>query len=182
MNTEEVAQYLRVTNKTVLQMLEQDLIPASKTDDSWYFDQGQIDAWLQYNPPGTWLRILIIDDEPIVQALMCESLENLAHEVESAFTGKKGTELLKQDHFDLVLLDLLLPDINGNDLLLEMSRLKPDLLFIIITGYPGSNIYQETLMQEPMGIILKPFSASDIVKAVTMAAKIKTAKKVSHLK
>lgn len=172
MTLEEIADYLRVTEKTIYRLLKQGNIPAMRVGRVWRFDREKIDTWLRQSSVGASIRVLIIDDEPIIHELMKETLEEFGHKVSSALTGELGLEMVKKAEFDMIFLDLKLPDINGNDVFREIRKVKPDVPVTIITGYPDTNMMAQALAEGPFGVMKKPFSESDILKAIHMVMPI----------
>lgn len=166
MTVEEVADYLRVTKKTIYRLLSQGKIPATKVGHQWRFDKTSIDEWLQRSSVGTKVNILVVDDEQIIRLLFKETLEKLGHRVITADTGSEGLELVKQRDFDLVFLDLKMPGMDGANLFRQIKTINPTLPVTIITGYPESDMMAQALAQGPFGVMNKPFSASDIITAV----------------
>lgn len=166
MTLAEVADYLRVTQKTIYRLLEQGKIPATKVGRQWRFNRKTIDEWL--NKQGTQIgaNILVVDDEEIIRDLIKETLEEHGHRVQCADSSDSGLELVKKQNFDLVFLDLKMPGMDGADLLREIKAIKPRLSVVIITGYPESEIMARALTQGPFGIMNKPFSESDIIDCV----------------
>ncbi len=166
MTVEEVASYLRVTEKTVYRLLKQGRIPATKVGRQWRFDKNSIDEWLHQNSVGVRATILVVDDEEVIRSLFKETLEELGHTMVVAETGFEGLELVKQQDFDLVFLDLKMPGMVGEELFGRIKALKPRLPVTIITGYPDSGMMKRALAQGPFGVMNKPFSESDIITAV----------------
>lgn len=167
MTLSEMADYLRFTKKTIYRLLEGNRIPAIKVGRKWRFDKDTIDEWLQENSVGRKASILVVDDEEIIQALIKETVEELGHRVALAGTGSKALELVKQQDFDLVFLDLKLPELDGAELFHQIKTIKPKLPVIIITGYPDSDMMARALAHGPFGLMNKPFSESDIITAVS---------------
>jgi excisionase family DNA binding protein len=166
MTVSEVADYLRVTKKTIYRLLVRGKIPATKVGNQWRFAQGAIDKWLQRNSVKTKANILVVDDEEVVRLLFKTILEELGHQVAGAETAAKGLELVKEQDFDLVFLDLKMPGMDGAELFRQIKTIKPRLPVIIITGYPDSKIMGRALAHGPFGVMNKPFGESDIVNAV----------------
>src|SRR5216110_2796453 len=79
--------------------------------------------------------VLIIDDEAAIRESLQTLLEIEGYDVETAATGEQGLAKLADRSFDLVLLDLALPDRNGIDLLPEIHAHDPQLSVIMITAY-----------------------------------------------
>ncbi len=166
MTVEEVAAYLRVTKKTIYRLLERGQIPATKVGHQWRFDRTSIDEWLQRKSVGAKANILVVDDEEVVRLLFKETLEELGHAVMVAGNGFEGLELVKQRDFDLVFLDLKMPEMVGDELFGRIKEIKPRLPVTIISGYPDSGMMKRSLAQGPFGVMNKPFSESDIINAV----------------
>ena len=166
MTLSEVADYLRVTQKTIYRLLEQGKIPATKVGRQWRFQKKSIDEWLNKQGTQTKERILVVDDEEIIRDFIKETLEEYGHHVLCADNAKSGLALVKDQDFDLAFLDLKMPGMDGADLLREIKAIKPRLSVILITGYPESEIMARALEQGPFGIMNKPFSESDLLDCV----------------
>jgi len=167
MTVEEVADYLRVTEKTIYRLLNRGSIPATKVGRQWRFNNASIDEWLYQKPVKTEANILVIDDEEVTQLLFKETLEELGHRVITAETAAEGLELVKQQDFALVFLDLKMPDMDGAELFHQIKTIKPKLPVTIITGYPDSDMMARALAYGPFGVMNKPFGELDIVAAVS---------------
>jgi excisionase family DNA binding protein len=166
MTVSEVADYLRVTKKTIYRLLLKGKIPATKVGNQWRFNRGAIDRWLRRNAVVAKANILVVDDEEVVRLLFKTTLEELGHRVTGAATALRGLELIKQRNFDLVFLDLKMPGMDGADLFRQIKKIKPKLPVTIITGYPDSEIMARALNYGPFGVMNKPFGESEIVNAV----------------
>ena len=166
MTVQEAADYLRVTEKTVYRLLKRGHIPATKVGRQWRFEKAAIDEWLHRNSVRTKVTILVVDDEEVVRELFKETLEELGHSVIAVESGLEGLELVKQQDFDLVFLDLKMPKMVGDDFIARLKAIKPRLPVTIITGYPDSGMMKRALAQGPFGVMNKPFSESDIITAI----------------
>jgi excisionase family DNA binding protein len=166
MTVEELGQYLRFTKKTIYKLLKQGSIPALRIGNKWRFDRKAIDDWLHQSLNKTKARILVIDDDDIILSLFKEILESEGHKIVTAATSAEGIERLGQQDFNLVFLDLKMPDIDGADLLKQIKNTKPAVPVTIITGYPGSEVMERALKQGPFGVMEKPFDVNDILSAV----------------
>ena len=85
--------------------------------------------------PATSGSVLIIDDEAEIRESLQTLLEMEGYDVETAATGLQGLNRIGQRPFDLVLLDLALPDRNGMDILMDVHAQDPGLSVIMITAY-----------------------------------------------
>lgn len=166
MTLEEIADYLRVTKKTIYRLLEKRDIPATKVGRQWRFDKALIDTWLDQNSSGNTADILVIDDDEELCSLFEDTLEELGHTVITTSESSRGLELVKSNDYDMVFLDLKMPGMDGAELFRQIREVKPYLLVIIITGYQDSELMMNALIHGPLGIMNKPFTSSDIVTAI----------------
>lgn len=166
MTLEEVASYLRVTNRTIYRLLKGGSIPATKVGQQWRFDKASIDEWLGQKSVRKQASILVIDDEEMIRKLFQDTLGELGHTVIAVGTSSEGLELVKQSDFDLVFLDLKMPGMDGAELFAQIKTIKPKLPVTIITGYPDSEMMRRALAQGPFGVMCKPFGEPDIIRAI----------------
>ena len=82
-------------------------------------------------------RILIVDDQSDFIAATTSLLEREGFEVESALNGKKALVLLKENHYDLLLLDYFMPGMTGEELVVKLREFNPFIQIILQTGYAG---------------------------------------------
>ena len=80
-------------------------------------------------------RILVIDDEKVIREGCRDVLSLEGFEVVLAENGEQGLKMIEKAHFDVVLLDLMMPGISGFDVLSHIKTLHPDTSIIVITGY-----------------------------------------------
>ncbi len=163
---EELERYLRFTRKTIYKLLKEDSIPAVKIGNKWRFDKEAIDEWLRNGAAREKNRILVIDDEELIRSVFKETLEAEGHTVVTANTGAKGLAYVLHQDFDLIFLDLKMPETDGAEILREIRSIKRKLPVIIITGFPDSEMMERAGKQGPLGVMLKPFNDSDIKTAL----------------
>jgi len=168
MTVEEIAEYLRLTKRTIYRLLKKGTIPAVKVGNKWRFDRSVIDKWLQPKMGEDKARVLVIDDDTVIGLLFKEALEPLGRTVIPTVTSKEGIEYADRLTFDMVFLDLKMPDIDGAETLARIKKVKPDLPVTIVTGYPDSDIMGRALEQGHFSIMKKPFDQEDIISAVEL--------------
>ena len=166
MTLEELANYLRVTKKTIYRLLEKGRIPAKKVGHQWRFDKSIIDNWLQENSKKEAVNILVIDDDEEICSLFRDALEEPNFTITTTNNSYEGLKLIENQDYNLVFLDLKMPDMDGAELFKQIKEVKPDLPVTIITGYPDSDLMMKALTYGPLGVMNKPFSGSDILAAV----------------
>jgi two-component system, response regulator, stage 0 sporulation protein F len=111
--------------------------------------------------------ILIIDDEEIIRALLRSVLEAAGYEVTEAANGRIGLELYRQNPRDLVITDILMPELNGLDMLLELTREFLRAKVIAISGAgEEKNVLDIAKLLGARQTFQKPFSVSKLLGAV----------------
>lgn len=114
-------------------------------------------------------KILVIDDETIV-GLSCErALSAEGYEVKSVLSGKKGLELLEEEPFGIIFLDLKMPDMDGMELLKTIKERWPETKVIMITGYTSVETAVTALKLGAFNYIEKPFDPDTLFNAVKEA-------------
>src|SRR5690606_13696765 len=81
------------------------------------------------------LTVLIVDDEELLVRSCARILEHEGYIVQKASRGLEALEIMRRQRPDIVLTDLMLPDVDGMMLLREAKRIDPDMLVIMITGF-----------------------------------------------
>jgi len=114
-------------------------------------------------------RILIIDDEPYILLMLKKMLEKAGYEVDLASNGREGMAVFEKDSADLVITDIIMPDKEGLELILEMKKKRPELKIIAMSG--GGRISPESYLEcaRHFGaekVFQKPFRQKEIVSAV----------------
>jgi len=116
-------------------------------------------------------RILIIEDDKSISELQKDYLEMSGYEVVCAFDGNSGFEYIKNESFDLIILDLMLPEKNGFDILREISDSKQ--IPVLIVSAKSDEIFKiKGLNLGADDYITKPFSMGELVARVNSHIKI----------
>lgn len=117
---------------------------------------------------GKPFRILIVDDEPWVQEVFkdfCEITD--AFDVKMAGNGTKALEMIRDNNFDLVTLDLIMPEMSGMEVLSKIKNLTPNLPVIIITGNATDKLINEAGVMGACQVIYKPVLLEEFVTKLT---------------
>jgi len=86
--------------------------------------------------------------------------------VTTTLSSLDALEIITRKHFDLIFLDLVMPDLNGSELFKRIRQVDNDAKVVIVTGYPDSDLMKRTAEQGPFLVIQKPFAINDILEAV----------------
>ncbi len=111
-------------------------------------------------------RILIIDDDENIRKVLQTILEDEGYAVETADTAKKGIERSEKAFFNLALIDVRLPDMEGIELLTKLRDTKPKIRKIIVTGYPTLQNAVAAVNKGADGYIMKPFDVEKILATI----------------
>ncbi|MBN2040768.1 MAG: response regulator [Spirochaetes bacterium] len=124
--------------------------------------------------------ILLVDDDMNLCDNLTDSLLVRGYRVTSTFNGVQAIKQAQTDFYDILLLDMRLPDKNGLELYREIKKLQPGLITIIITGYAEefSEHINQALKENVYGCINKPV---DMKNLLTMLKKIKPAQKMNKI-
>jgi DNA-binding response OmpR family regulator len=111
-------------------------------------------------------RILVIDDDVTVRESHEAVLKANGYEVDVAENGQAAIKKSKAKLYDLALVDLRLPDMDGIELLTSMREAVPKTVKIIITGYPSQENAIEAVNRGADGYIVKPYTMEDLLRKI----------------
>jgi CheY-like chemotaxis protein len=115
-------------------------------------------------------KILIIEDDPQFRAMLGQMLAQDGHQVTAAANGVEGLDRYRQQRPDLVITDILMPEKDGIELILEIRRLRPDARIIAISG-GRRNVTAEFNLESAslLGVrvvLAKPFGRGELQRAI----------------
>ena len=110
--------------------------------------------------------ILIVDDEKSIRLTLSRSLEVLGVEIDSAEDGKEALAKLREKEFDLILLDIRMPGVDGMEVLRQVGESRPDIRIIILTAYGTIELAVEAMKLGAVDFIQKPFVPEQIRERV----------------
>lgn len=113
-------------------------------------------------------HLLLVDDEPSIAKMGCRLLESLGYKVTSRTSSSEALELFKakSQQFDLVLTDMTMPFLTGDELAVEMRKIKPDIPIIICTGYSSKMSEIEAKSLGVNAFAYKPVTKADLAQTV----------------
>lgn len=107
-------------------------------------------------------RIMVVDDEENIREVLLNYLETLGYEVLTASDGADALTKFEVGAFDLIISDLLMPNIDGLELLRKVREKDRDVVFLMITGYPSIETAVEAIKKGAYDYITKPFHMEDV--------------------
>jgi CheY-like chemotaxis protein len=113
-------------------------------------------------------RILFVDDESVLVNMGKQIFESLGYEVVTRTSSIEALELFKNqpDRFDLVITDMTMPNMTGEDLAQELMRIKPNIPIILCTGFSAKIDGQKASAQGIRALVLKPIVKREIATTV----------------
>ena len=169
MTVKETAAYLRIPVPTVYYLVQRGQLPAVQIGGRWRIRKELIDRDvlnLSERKPSDAGKagILVVDDEEMVQELMKDILARRSYQADTAQTGQEALDRLKQKKYELMFLDIKLPDIDGDKIYEKVVELQPNLHVIIITGLADAQIFDKILALGPVTVLRKPLKVEQVLR------------------
>ncbi|MDR1941910.1 MAG: response regulator [Endomicrobium sp.] len=112
------------------------------------------------------IKILIIEDEEIVKETLAENLKEKGFIVDGAENAAIALSLIKQNRYDILLVDYRLPDMNGLSLIKEASLISKDSISIVVTGYSAVEKAVDSMRMGAYDYLLKPVDIDSLVSEI----------------
>src|SRR5215467_15074154 len=112
------------------------------------------------------LRILIVDDEPLMRLSMVDALEAVGYDVQAAASGPEGIEAIRVREFDLVITDLRLPGVDGLTVLKSTKEKAPQTDVVVITAHGSVETAVGAMKLGAFDYITKPFQMDELLLIV----------------
>jgi len=114
-------------------------------------------------------QILLVDDEKTMVKYLSKQLIKKGFDIRVAYNGLDALEQVKAADFDVVLLDVLMPGMNGIDTLKEIKKIKPRTEVIMLTGHASVEVGIEGMKAGAFNYIMKPFDPTELVTEINLA-------------
>jgi DNA-binding NtrC family response regulator len=114
-------------------------------------------------------NVLVIDDEPIVLDSCRRILKQEGFDVNGAFNGREGLKKIEEDKYDAVLVDWKLPEIDGMEVLRIIKKNHPEVIVVMITGYPSVESAVKAMKLGVSDYVSKPFTPDELKETIIKA-------------
>ncbi|WP_437538566.1 response regulator [Sorangium sp. So ce726] len=122
-------------------------------------------------PLGSKRRVLVIDDEPAIRETLDTFLSFEGYEVATAASGEAAVEQVKGEPFDLVITDLRMPGMGGDETLAALKRIHPNVPVIVVTAYASDEAATRCSKEGALWIVRKPVELDDLLRLVKAAVR-----------
>ena len=178
LSTGEVARLLHVSRVAVLLWIRAGKLKASRIPGGRYriarseFRKFLADNQLPvtFDTPSAG-RILVVDDEAPVRQAFQAALQVKGYEVALASEGQEALRIIRGRSFDLIFLDILLPEVGGASILKAIKRRDPEAVVVLITGFPHHDETLAALEYGPAMLLPKPIKLTDIETVLKLVFK-----------
>jgi excisionase family DNA binding protein len=166
LTVKETAEYLRIPLPTVYYLVQRGQIPAIQIGGRWRIKKSSLDKDILRQDKQGQPTVLVVDDDPGLQELFRNFLKKVGFSRVVVGTAKDAIVSLRKQKFDLMFLDLQLPDAPGDQVYRTAKQIDPDLNVIVITGYPDSEVLDRILQISPVTVLKKPLKVEQLNQTV----------------
>lgn len=114
-------------------------------------------------------KLLIVDDELLIRDLLYDFFKSRDYDIALAESGQGALAQMEESHFDTIILDLKMPDMDGLELAAKIRATDDDVPIIFMTGYPSMESAIEALRKRADDYFIKPFNLKQMNRAVESA-------------
>lgn len=166
LTVKETAKYLRIPLPTVYYLVQRGQLPAIQIGGRWRIKKTALDKDILKEEKSGQPTVLVVDDDESLQNLFKLFLKKIGFSRVVVGSVKEAIAALEKQKFDLVFLDLKLPDGPADDVYDFIKREQPDCPVIVITGYPDSEMLDRILAKGPITVLKKPLKTEQLQQTV----------------
>ena len=112
-------------------------------------------------------KVLVVDDDMAVRDFLHRFLSKEGFLVKLVMSGESAIKVLKENDFDVVFLDVRMPFVDGIMVYKEVKKEKPDLKFVLMSGYAVEDLIKDILSQDNVFYIKKPFDIEQLKEIIS---------------
>jgi len=127
--------------------------------------------------------VLVTDDDPATCETLIDVLMQGGHRIGIAKSGEEATRVTNLKDFDIILIDVKMPVMNGLETYRKLKKLKPDVRAVMITGYPGEvgDLAEQALNENAYTVLYKPFEPEKLLRVVEMIMEGRSKEEVQNI-
>jgi DNA-binding NtrC family response regulator len=111
-------------------------------------------------------NILVVDDNKDFADVFCDILRSNNYKAESCYGGAQAVEMIKENTYDIMFLDIRMPEMDGVQTLKEVKKIRPQTTVIMMTGYSVDEMVHRALEEKASDIIYKPFEIDKVLSLI----------------
>jgi DNA-binding NtrC family response regulator len=111
-------------------------------------------------------RILVIDDEESIRRTISLTLSHAGYVVDTAENGREAVEKARNSFYNLAVIDIRLPDVEGTELLTELGDTTPRMMKVILTGFPGLQNAVTAINKGVDAYLIKPVDTNELLRVI----------------
>src|SRR6476469_341329 len=166
LTVKETAKYLRIPLPTVYYLVQRGQLPAIQIGGRWRIKKASLDKDILKEDKSGQPTVLVVDDDESLQSLFKIFLTKSGFSRVVVGTVKEALAALEKQKFDLLFLDLKLPDGPADDVYDVAKESDPNLPIVVITGYPDSEMLERILARGPVTVLKKPLKVEQLQQTV----------------
>lgn len=166
LTVKETAKYLRIPLPTVYYLVQRGQLPAIQIGGRWRIKKASLDKDILKEDKAGQPTVLVVDDDESLQNLFKIFLKKIGFSRIVVGTVKDAIAALEKQKFDLLFLDLKLPDGPADDVYDVAKEADPNLPIVVITGYPDSEMLDRILAKGPVTVLKKPLKVEQLQQTV----------------
>lgn len=116
------------------------------------------------------MRVLVVDDESNLLLTLTANLELEGFDVVGADSAAAALDLVRAQHFDLVLTDIRMPGMSGVELFLRVKEIRPDMPVVLMTAFALEGMVEEAIRSGAFAVLSKPFDVEHVIATLTRAS------------
>jgi excisionase family DNA binding protein len=168
LTVKETAEYLRISLPTIYYLVQRGKIPGIQIGGRWRIKKSSLDHDILRQDKQGQPTVLVVDNDLGLQDLFRTFLKQIRFSRVVVRTAKEAIKTLRKQKFELMFLDLQLPDAPGDQVYKTAKQIDPDLNIIVITGYPDSEVLDRILEVGPVTVLKKPLKVEQLNQTVKM--------------
>jgi len=117
-------------------------------------------------------RIIVVDDDFVITKVLADTLGDMGYDVAVANNGHSAIDMVKRMDYDVALVDVVMPGLNGLETFKEVRRISPSMKVMMMTAYCVDNVVDEALTEGAYGVLYKPLDLDKVAHFIEKAKKM----------
>jgi len=111
-------------------------------------------------------NILVVDDNKDFADVFCDILRANNYKANSCYGGPQAIEMLREEDYDILFVDIRMPEMDGVQTLREVKKVRPETMVIMMTGYSVDELVHKAIEEKASEIIYKPFEIDKVLSLI----------------